>query len=862
MFYNDDLRTGSDSCSRLRCRAVRPLDGIRIIDTSTGPVGGLATMVLADFGADVIKIEPPGGDRFRSLSGSPLWLRGKQSVTLDLHTVEGLASLHSLVATADVVVTSGPPGRARRWGIDAAGCEVWNRSVVHCSITGWGEVGPLADFPGYVSTVAAVAGRMFAFSGQLRRPGPVYSAVPVAAHAAAHGAVQGIVSGLIARLRTGQSQRVATSLLQALLPYDLVELLLVQLAERNGVAMPNPAITDMPTLNYHPVMAKDGTWIQCGNLLEHLFLSFLDAIDLYGELLADERFLESPAHWTSDAVEHARDQILLRMEEKTANEWMAIFFENGNVAAEPFRSPAQALSHPDLVENGHVVEVDDPLLGRIAMIGAIAKLDATPADPTRRAPSVGEQNHEVLARLQDAPEIDLAVASRETTRAYDTRAYDLSDTRVQQPSSSRSVRLLDGTTVVEFASVIAAPLGAAMLGDLGARVIRIEPIEGDSFRHLQPNGVMAVKTTASKESICIDLKQAEGRAIARALVAKADVLIHNYRPGVPERLGIGYSELHQAFPKLVWVSVNGYGPNGPGSHRPATHPVAGASMGGAGYQAGHAATRACVGLTDIRENARQLMRANEPSPDPNTSVIVASATLIALLARQRFDLGQAVYVDMLCANAHANADAFLSYQGMATRPEIDEQHFGTGPCSRLYPASTGWVFFEVTTAQEWKRFCHVADCPELVDSVGFSGRGATPGNAVQLVEQLTAIFARRDAADWQAQFGAANVACVQADAESPGSFYAHHEQMRVNGFVPMVTHARFGDIRRWGPLVSIGSAAGVSNISGAPGNAPQGGPGVLAGEHTDRLLVELGFDTEAISRLRTSGVVASEAVTL
>ena len=87
-----------------------PLDGIRVIDTSTGPAGGLATMVLADFGADVVKVEPPGGDRFRALAASPLWLRGKRSVVLDLATADGRDSLHALVSDADVVVTSWAPG--------------------------------------------------------------------------------------------------------------------------------------------------------------------------------------------------------------------------------------------------------------------------------------------------------------------------------------------------------------------------------------------------------------------------------------------------------------------------------------------------------------------------------------------------------------------------------------------------------------------------------------------------------------------------------------------------------------------------------------------------------------------------------
>jgi crotonobetainyl-CoA:carnitine CoA-transferase CaiB-like acyl-CoA transferase len=814
---------------------VQPLSGIRVLDTSTGPVGGLATMVLADFGADVIKVEPPGGDRFRSLPASPLWLRGKRSVVLDLHRTDDQARLHNLVRHSDVVVVSGPPDRPTRWGIDATGAESLQPSIVHCSITGWGERGPLANLPGYASAVAARAGRMQAFAGQVQRPGPVFAAMPVNIHAAAHGAVQGILSALIVRDRGGGAQRVTTSLLQSLLPFDLVELLLVQLAERGDIEMP-PRV-EMPTLNYHPVMSKDGVWIQCGNLLEHLFLSFLDAIDVYGELLEDERFLEPPVSWTPDAVEHARDRILLRMQEKTVDEWMHVFNTNGNVAAEPYRTPAQALAHPDLVDNAAVVTLHDKSVGDVTMIGAIANLTGTPAHIERPAPLVGEHNGELQAEMLNAP-----VASNKTTSS------DLKPSRSVAIASATAGRPLDGITIVEFASVIAAPLGTSMLGDLGARVIRIEPIEGDSFRQITANGSMTVKTTASKESICIDLKQASGRALARSLIAKADALVHNYRPGVPERLGIGFEDLHAEFPKLVWVAVNGYGPLGPGAHRPATHPVAGACMGGAGYQAGAASTHVGKTLEDVRETARQIMRANEPSPDPNTSVIVASSTLLGLVARERFGIGQSIFVDMMCANAHANADAFLHYDQMKPRPTIDPQHFGTGPCHRLYSTKSGWVFLTITTDAEWKRFCAAGGCEALLTDTRFTTNADRTQNAEALELSVTEALRAHTAPEWEAIFAKASVSCVQADAATPGEFFANHEQMHINGFVPIVNHARFGKIRRWGSIVTVG------------GPTESYGPGVLAGEHTDAILNELGFNDPEIAAMRSARIVASVSV--
>ena len=154
----------------------------------------------------------------------------------------------------------------------------------------------------------------------------------------------------------------------------------------------------MPTLNYHPLRTSDGKWIQCGNLLEHLFYSFLDAIDLLGEFLIDEKFQGSPAVWSVEATEEARDRILIRMQERTADEWMQAFAENGNVAAEPIISAAEALSHIDLVEGQGLVEIDDASVGAVTQIAPIAELVATPASVLGGSPTIGQHTHEVLDR--------------------------------------------------------------------------------------------------------------------------------------------------------------------------------------------------------------------------------------------------------------------------------------------------------------------------------------------------------------------------------------------------------------------------------------------------------------------------------
>ena len=147
---------------------------------------------------------------------------------------------------------------------------------------------------------------MAAFDVQLQRDRPVFAAVQVGTHIASQAAVHGIVSALLARRRTGAGSVVETSLAQAMASFDLVDLLARQISERDDRSFtPLRRISPMPTLNYHPLRTADGGWIQCGNLLEHLFYSFLDAVDLLGEFMVDERFQGSPAIWSPDAIEEA-----------------------------------------------------------------------------------------------------------------------------------------------------------------------------------------------------------------------------------------------------------------------------------------------------------------------------------------------------------------------------------------------------------------------------------------------------------------------------------------------------------------------------------------------------------------------------
>jgi crotonobetainyl-CoA:carnitine CoA-transferase CaiB-like acyl-CoA transferase len=492
---------------------------------------------------------------------------------------------------------------------------------------------------------------------------------------------------------------------------------------------------------------------------------------------------------------------------------MEIFRKSGNVVAEPYLTADEALRHRDLVANDEIVEVLDPERGRVRTIGPIARLAETAALPGERVPEIGE--HTRAVRAESNP----------------PRVLSRTDGAIREPGHP-----LAGIRIVDFSTIIAGPLATSMLADLGARVIKVEGVEGDPYRHLLPHGLLAVKTNAGKESIALDAKSEAGREIVRELIATADVVVHNFRAGVDERLGIDEPTCRALAPNCIWVATRGYGLNGPDALRPATHPVIGAAMSGAGYQAGVALDRPCGTLEEIRESARQLMRANEANPDPNTSGVVAAAILLALFARERTGRGQRIDVSMMVANAWANADAFVDYAGKPPRPRLDSELMGLAPGYRMYPTSDGWISLAVTSEAEWRRLAEATGRSELANP---SSRSA---------DDLAALFREGTSESWEARLWPARVGCMRADGPGPGSVWLEDPQVRANHLAVGVEHARFGETLRWGPLVTVN------------GQADRYGPGALSGDHTDTILRDLGRNDEQIRALREAGVVGSEPV--
>jgi len=382
------------------------LDGIRVIDMTQVMAGPFCCMLLGDMGADVIKVEPPGGETTRQMefelapgvSGPFLAVnRNKRGITLDLKQAEAVAVLARLVATADVLVENYRPGVARRLGIDYDTLRLVNPRLVYCSISGFGQTGPYASRGGYDLIAQGMSGIMSA-TGSPDGP-PAKVGVPITDLGAGLFGVFGILCALRARRATGRGQFVDTSLFEAglaLSAWEATEYWYTgQIPKRLGTAH---------RLNapYQAFRASDGRFT-VGAANNRLWPRFC-------QLLGLERLVDDPRFGTvGDRVKNQRELERV-IEEVTVAHSRAHWLEQceaAGIPAGPIYSVPEALADPHAQSRGMVQEYDYPGAGRVKALGNPVKLSGSPARLHKGAPRLGEDTEAVLAELGlDGGEID------------------------------------------------------------------------------------------------------------------------------------------------------------------------------------------------------------------------------------------------------------------------------------------------------------------------------------------------------------------------------------------------------------------------------------------------------------------------
>ena len=609
-----------------------------------------------------------------------MWSRGKRSVRLDLTTSAGRDRVHELAADADVMITALEPATADRFGVDGA-VDVRAAPATRALRNHRLRPGASLERRGRIRGCRVVGGRTgprvlgVLFDGAR----PAFPAVPVGDPRRRDAGVGGHFRRA-ARTRADRSGAADRDQ-----PASGVER--VRPGELGAGRGPRAATVRRADAHLHgradarrrvAAVQSERRRACSGRSSGHLSSSICSTIP---------RFRSAPNIADPDDARALRRILLDRVRERTWDEWQAVFAERAGRLRGTVRTAGRRL--------------------------------APSADAARRRRGRGRRR----GARADAPA---------RTARHDVRA---ARTDPQPPRHRAPACLLQGVTVLELSTWIATPMATALLAELGARVVKIEPLEGDP---LGGYGPMGFKCVQGKESIALDLKTDEGRGIVHRLAERADALVHNYRPGVPERLGIDDATLRALNPGLIYLYAASYGSTGPMSGRPAFHVTAGAVCGGALAQSGgDGAPGPSVALSDVElawwSRAAHPVQRGQPRLQRGAR------------GRGRGDDG----VVRACPNRR-RAHAGDAHDGLERLHAVRALHRLPGPtaaglsrrrcctdCTRSTACTgrvTGWVFLAAADDHDFARLCEALDQPRLAQDPRFStptrrARGTTTSSA-------------------------------------------------------------------------------------------------------------------------------------
>ena len=608
------------------------LNEIRVIDFGQYIAGPLAGQLLADQGADVIRVDPPSGPSWQTPANAT-WNRGKRSIALDLKQPDDVEIARRLVASADVLVENFRPGVMDRLGLGAEELTSANPGLVYLSLPGFGSDDERAGTPAWEGVVGA-ATATYRPNAEEGGDQPIYTAIPMAS---VYGALLGVTSvtmALNARERDGRGQRIEMPLHDAMFPA-------VGLYGLKVLDGPPRPLRGGPWVRQYK--CQDGRWVQFHAANTRFIEQFVDAAGIAAwraEGLVDrERTASQPK---------LANEIRLRLEElfktKSAPEWEELVNAAGTPTA-ICRPSAEWLQHPQAIESEMVIEVDDPELGPMKQPGIQARLLSTPGAVRGPAPRLDADRDSVLAEI----------------KANGNRAS------IVGPEDLRAA--LDGVKVLDLCIILAGPTCGRTLAEFGADVIKIDnpSREGGVAFHNDVN--------RAKRSILLDLKTETGRELFWKLVDQADVLVQNYRKGVVGRLGIDYEAVKTRKPDIVYASLNAYGHKGPWAERPGWEQLAQATTG-------------------MQERFGGDLPVLQPYAinDYGTGISGAYAVALALLQRQKTGDGQHVDAALAYTACTLQSVFLQDYEGKKWEEPRGQDCLGDGPLQRLYQASDGWLF--------------------------------------------------------------------------------------------------------------------------------------------------------------------------
>jgi crotonobetainyl-CoA:carnitine CoA-transferase CaiB-like acyl-CoA transferase len=810
----------------------RPLSHLRVLDFGHYLAGPLVGMMLADLGAEVIRIDPPGGPRWNDPAFNML-SRGKRSLVLDLKTAADQATALDLAARSDVVIDNFRPGVMQRLGLGPEALLAANRRLVSLSLPGFASVDPeLAPLAAWEAVIAARTGQFtdMGLKRQLMGINPSFTPLSLAsAYGAAFG-TRAVLFAVCARKRNG-GEHIEVPLAAALfegLVYNCEQIehyrerykspRELELDRSRAERLPlDMAYADLGALLdpfYRTYTCADGRgfYVVSCSIITHprRVLKVLGLDELAATLPDFDAYLDQadrPDQWSLRNYPVGagdRQRIASAMQAAFSTrpswEWEALFGE-AKAPATAQRTTKEWLADHHAIASGLVVEVDDPRCGPMRQLGNLAwLLDDSAALEKRPAPGVDEMRPELSAYLSEAPR--------------------------QGASGSKTAAWLDGLKVVDLTNVIAGPTIGSTLARFGADVVSVQPVSPsvDPWNAV----VFGLHANRGKESVLLDLNSLEGRDALNRLIAQADVVTMNGTDAQRDALGLAPERLAVLNERAILVQLDAWGGprRGPKSDHLGYDDLAQAATGVMvrfGGGAGTPEEHAHFGTIDVLTG------------------YAACVALVAALERRRVTgKGGVARAALAGCGAMIQAQFMYDFDG---RADFDEPSgrlaLGSGPLYHCYRASDRWMFFAAPT-ERTGALARIAELADLAD---------WPED--ELAELLSARFATRPVAHWMERFAGGSAVVVPL-----GSLSENRDQglqLESEGGIDL-TQATFRAIRhdrhpmgRWVDLVAPNAVRQARAPIIVPTHAPK------PGAQTCSVLAGLGFSRTEIENMLAKG---------
>jgi crotonobetainyl-CoA:carnitine CoA-transferase CaiB-like acyl-CoA transferase len=789
-----------------------PLTGLTVVDASWGVPGSVGSLLLADNGANVIKVERRAAPA-RAAGNKPhtlarlAWERGKKSIELNVTDAADREVLLAVLAKADVFIESFGRGRAAALGLGFEQLRERFPRLICCSITAYGQHGPWRDEPGYDCLVAAKLG-VTAEQPGAGRAGPIFLGHPHIAYGTGFLAAISILAALRARHVTQRGQLVDVSLLDGLLAqspmnwwYHPQNISYVQTSggQRTGFGRKR-----LITAAFE---CGDGEWIQIhtGGLG-----GFKRTMEIFGfgditQTVSEGSEMAVPL--SDEELVIAREYIPQAFKLKPRHEWIELFRAQ-DLAALPVLRPGQVLDDEQVKYAKCVMKVHHATHGELRQSAPPLMFEKSPLGIPQGAPHVGQHNDEIHAFARSAPGAPPP----------------------QAPPPRPLKHALQGIRILDCASFFATPYGAKLLSDLGADVIQIESPGGDQMRPL-PNPFEAAQR--GKRNIVLNLKNAQARAIVHELVRTADVIMHNQRPGKADKIGLGYAELSKINPKLIYCYLPGYGSSGPKSQLKAFAPLI-SGFTGLLYEAAGAGNPPA--------------RSVEGNEDYYNGLLGAVAVLLGLEHRAKTGQGQYIESPQLHSSLFVTSHHFLGPNGESiSAVPMDGEQTGWGPLYRLYRTADDWICIACIGNSCFQRLVRALRLPAAIVAK-WTVEEQRDATSEELAAEIGERLAKLTAAQARSLLRENEVPCEIPSKEPMEPTLFWQDWARDCGLVVEQPDSL------WGPIKEIGL---YMHLSDTPGEHK--GPAPRLGQHTQEILRELGHSDQRIAELVAQNAVFCDA---